>query len=140
MLRQTAPTTDGLMKSDREFVDDLNRVVRHNYTNPNFGVDGMAAAMNISDRQLQRKVKAATGQSPVQYLRRFRLESSLPYLRAGVPVGKTAKVIGFTSHTYFTSCFGTQFGITPQRVQDESVRFTGSGDPTGKRHHSPQQQ
>ncbi len=105
------------MKSDQEFVGDLDRVVNRNYANPNFDVSSMAAELKISERQLQRKVKALTGRSPVQYLRDFRLERSLSYLREGVPVGETAKVIGFSSHTYFTCCFRAQFGITPNRLQ-----------------------
>ena len=105
------------MKSDQEFVDNLVRVVKQNYANPNFGISSMAAALKISERQLQRKVKALTGQSPVQHLRQFRLEESLHYLREGVPVGKAAKAVGFSSHAYFTSCFKARFGITPNRVQ-----------------------
>jgi AraC-like DNA-binding protein len=105
------------MKSDQEFVDDLVRVVKQNHTNPNFDVSSMAAEMEMSDRQLQRKVKALTGQSPIQHLRQFRLEKSLQHLRDGVPVGESAKVVGFSSHAYFTSCFKARFGITPNRVQ-----------------------
>ena len=105
------------MNSDQEFVDILVRVVKRNYTNSNFDVSSMAAEMEISDRQLQRKVKALTGQSPVQHLRQFRLEKSLQYLRIGVPVGATAKAVGFSSHTYFTSCFRARYRITPQQVQ-----------------------
>ena len=104
------------MKSDQEFVDSLIRVVKRNYTNPNFDVSSMAAEMRISDRQLQRKVKALTGQSPVQHLRQFRLEESLHYLRKGVPVGEVAKAVGFSSHAYFTLCFKAKFGITPSRL------------------------
>ena len=105
------------MKSDREFVDDLVRVVEQNYANANFDVSRMAAEMKISERQLQRKVKVLTGQSPVQYLRQFRLEKSLQYLRDRIPVGKAAKAVGFSSHTYFTSCFRARFGTTPQHVR-----------------------
>ncbi len=101
------------MKSDQEFVDNLVRVVNRNYANSNFDVSSMAAEMAISDRQLQRKVKALTGQSPVQHLRQFRLDKSLQYLRDGVPVGKAAKAVGFSSHAYFTCCFMAKFGITP---------------------------
>jgi len=107
------------MKCDQEFVDNLVRVVKQNYTNPNFDVCSMAAEMNISDRQLQRKVKALTGQSPMQYLRQFRLEKSVQYLREDVPVGKAAKAVGFSSHAYFTSCFKARFGLTPSRVQED---------------------
>lgn len=105
------------MKSDQNFVDNLGRVVNRNYANPNFGVVSMAAEMKISDRQLQRKVKTLTGQSPVQHLRQFRLEKSLQYLRDGVPVGEAAKAVGFSLHSYFTSCFRARFGTTPQQVR-----------------------
>jgi len=104
------------MKSDQVFVDNLVRVVKKNYTNPHFDVVSMAAEMKTSDRQLQRKVKALTGESPVRHLRRFRLEKSLQYLREGVPVGEVAKAVGFSSHSYFTSCFKDKFGITPSRL------------------------
>ena len=122
------------MKSDQKIVDSLIRVVKQNYANPNFAISSMAAALKISERQLQRKVKALTGRSPVQYLRDFRLEKSLSYLRQGVPVGETAKIIGFSSHAYFTSCFRARFGVTPQQVQDEPVQPTGNNDPASKRH------
>jgi AraC-like DNA-binding protein len=105
------------MRSDQEFVDRLTAVVKQNYTDSNFDVVSMAAAMRISDRQLQRKAKAIIGQSPVQHLRRFRLEESLRYLREGVPVGETAKAVGFSSHAYFTSCFRARYGFTPIRLQ-----------------------
>ena len=121
------------MKSDQEFVDDLDLVVKQNYANPNFDVSSMAAQMKISDRQLQRNVKALTGRSPVQYLRDFRLERSLSYLRKGVPVGETAKVIGFSSHAYFTSCFRSQFGTTPQQVQEESAQIVDIDETDRKR-------
>ena len=105
------------MKSDQKFVDSLIRVVKQNYANPNFDIISMAAEMKISDRQLQRKVKVLTGQSPVQYLRQFRLDISLPYLREGVPVGQAAKAVGFSSHAYFTCCFKAKFGITPSSAE-----------------------
>ena len=106
------------MKSDQEFLDNLVRVVKQNYTIPNFDVGSMAAEMKISDRQLQRKIKAQAGQSPMQYLRQFRLEQSLHYWRKGVPVGEVAKAVGFSSHAYFTSCFKAKFGFTPSRMQE----------------------
>jgi AraC-like DNA-binding protein len=105
------------MKSDREFVDNLVRVVKQNYTNPNFDVISMAAEMKFSDRQLQRRVKTLTGQSPTQYLRQFRLQESLQCLRQGVAVGEAAKAVGFSSHAYFTSCFKARFGFPPSHLK-----------------------
>jgi transcriptional regulator GlxA family with amidase domain len=123
------------MKSDKEFVDSLLRIVKQNYTNPNFNVGSMAGEMEISDRQLQRKVKVLTGRSPMQYLRGFRLERSLPYLRECVPVGETAKIVGFSSHTYFSSCFKSHFGITPLQLQHHWARVTKTDLRAGDRGH-----
>ncbi len=114
------------MKSDQEFVDSLIRVVKQNYANPNFDIISMAAEMKISDRQLQRKVKALTGQSPVQHLRQFRLDKSLQYLREGVLVGEAAKAVGFSSHAYFTCCFKVKFGTTPQKVRIKTAMIDSS--------------
>lgn len=121
------------MKSDQEFVDNLVRVVKQNCANPNFDVSSMAGEMKISDRQLQRKLKALTGQSPVQHLRQYRLEKSLQYLRDGVPVGEAAKAVGFSSHAYFTCCFKIKFGITPNRLQADWVKTVGIDDTARKR-------
>jgi AraC-like DNA-binding protein len=110
------------MKNDQEFVDNLVRVVKQNYTNPNLDVISLAAEMKISERQLQRKVRALTGQSPMQYLRQFRLDESLHSLRKGVPVGKAAKAVGFSSHTYFTSCFKARYGFTPNCMRPTKSR------------------
>ena len=128
------------MKNDQEFVDDLDLVVKHNYANPNFDVSSMAAEMKISERQLQRKVKALTGRSPVQHLRYFRLERSLLHLRNGISVGDAAKAVGFSSHTYFTCCFRAQFGSTPQQVQAESAQTVGIDDAAWKRRDASQRQ
>ncbi len=120
------------MKNDQEFVENLVHVVEQNYANPDFDVNSMAAKMKASNRQLQRKVKALTGRTPVQYVRNFRLEKSLSCLREGIPIGETARIIGFSSHTYFTYCFKVQFGMTPQQAHAESIQKVGIDDTARK--------
>ena len=105
------------MRHGGDFIDSLNRVLGDSYATSTLSIGQMAARMGISERQLQRRVKALTGLSPKQYLRRYRLEQSLVYLRDGVPVGEVAKAAGFSSHAYFTSCFKAKFGTTPSRFQ-----------------------
>ncbi len=105
------------MKHGGDFIDNLNRVLAQSYAISTLSISQMAARMRISERQLQRRVKALTGLSPKQYLRRYRLEQSLVYLRDGVPVGEVAKAAGFSSHAYFTSCFKAEFGTTPSRFR-----------------------
>ena len=77
----------------------------------------MAAEMGVSERQLQRKLKALIGHTPSDYLRAYRLQQSLEQLREGNSIGEVAKAVGFTSQSYFTTCFKAQFGTTPKQFQ-----------------------
>ncbi len=105
------------MRRAGHFINNLNRVLDQSYAITTLSISQMAVWMGISERQLQRRVKALTGLSPKQYLRRYRLEQSLVHLLDGVPIGEAAKAVGFSSHAYFTSCFKAEFGATPSRFQ-----------------------
>ena len=95
------------------FLIQLQKVLEQHFQNPEFDLDQMAAAMDVGERQLQRKLKVLTGHTPAEHLRTFRLNRSIEYLRQGGSIAATAKAVGFSSQAYFTSCFKTQFGVTP---------------------------
>ncbi len=104
-------------RKDQSFLGELDEVLNSNYANRSFDLSRMAAAMGISERQLQRKLKALTGHTPTDHLRACRLHQSLEQLREGISIGAVAKAVGFTSQSYFTTCFKAQFGTTPKQFQ-----------------------
>jgi AraC-like DNA-binding protein len=99
------------------FLLELRDVFEQNFRNPDFDLAQMAAAMGVSERQLQRKLNALTGYTPAEHLRACRLHWSIEVLQHQDSIGATARAVGFSSQTYFTSCFKTQFGTTPKQVQ-----------------------
>ncbi len=104
-------------RKDQFFLGELDEVLNRNYTNRSFDLSRMAAAIGISERQLQRKLKALTSHTPSEHLRAYRLQQSLEQLREGIPIGEVAKAVGFSSQSYFASCFKAQFGTTPKQFQ-----------------------
>ena len=104
-------------RKDQYFLSELDEALNRNYTNRAFDLSQMAAEMGVSERQLQRKLKALIGHTPSDYLRAFRLKKSLKQLREGDPIGEVAKAVGFSSQSYFASCFKVQFGTTPKQFQ-----------------------
>ena len=102
---------------DREFLYRLQEVVDQEYQDRDFGLARLAAAMKISERQVQRKLKSLVACTPSEYLRNHRLQKALPYLREGEPIGETASKVGFASQSYFTSCFRAKYGCTPTEYQ-----------------------
>ncbi len=114
--RQSRPGSVGTRK-DQYFLGELDEVLNSNYANRSFDLSRMAAEMSISERQLQRKLKALTDHTPSDHLRSYRLQHSLEQLREGNSVSEVAKAVGFSSQSYFTTCFKAQFGTTPKQFQ-----------------------
>ena len=90
------------------------------YEDRDFGLTRLAVAMEISTRQVQRKIKSLAACTPLKYIRNHRLEKALPFLIEGDPIGETASKVGFASHSYFTSCFKARYGLTPTEFQQQS--------------------
>ena len=108
-----------IRRRDREFLYRLQVMVEQEFEDRDFGLARLAAALEISERQVQRKLKILAACTPSEYLRNHRLQKALPYLRLGDPVGETARKVGFASQSYFTSCFKARFGLTPSEFQQQ---------------------
>ena len=82
-------------------------------------VDDMADAMCMSSSSLFRKLKAIIGKNPNEYLRIKRLKRAAELLQQGrYGVADISLMVGFSSSTYFSSCFKKQFGISPSEFLD----------------------
>jgi AraC-like DNA-binding protein len=102
---------------DLQFLDKLQSVLERHCGDPEFRVERMSVEMAMSDRQLQRKLKAIVDHSPAQYLRSFRLNMAVKQLKQGRQVGLVAEAVGFSSQAYFATCFKAEFGATPSEYQ-----------------------
>jgi len=106
-----------LTKKDQEFVDRLMAIIHEHYADPLLSRVKLANLMAVSDRQLQRKIKALIDQNPMDILREFRLNTAKQKLRDGYQVSLVADDCGFNSLSYFSQCFKAQFGMSPKKFQ-----------------------
>ena len=104
-------------RKNQYFLGELDAVLNSNYANRSFDLGQMSAQMGVSVRQLQRKLKTLTDHTPSGHLRAYRLQQSLEQLREGNSISEVAKAVGFSSQSYFASCFKAQFGTTPKQFQ-----------------------
>lgn len=81
----------------------------------------LAHKMEISQRQLIRKVKEFSGLPPRKYLRQYRLNKAMNTLKAGtfLTVKETAYAVGFEKVSYFTNQFEAFFGKKPLEILRE---------------------
>ena len=99
---------------DKMFIDKLNTSIEKNLDDFNFNVEILSSEMCLSRAQLFRKCKALIGESPVEYIRSKRLNRAKELLIEGsTSVSEVATQVGFADASYFSRCFKTYFGITP---------------------------
>ena len=105
---------------DMLFAEQLNEAIRKNMSNPNLKMDDLGEEMGLSRVQLYRKVKAITGQTPVELLRQMRLQQAYALLTSTTKtVGEIAYEVGFGTPGYFSTCFKKQFGKYPTELRAE---------------------
>lgn len=99
---------------DQTFVGRLRDVMQKNMGDSEYSVERLGADVGLSRVQLYRKVKALTGQTPVELLRKARLEKAKKLLlKTERSVAEIAYEVGFTSPSYFNKCFKDEFGMSP---------------------------
>ena len=109
----TAPTPE---EGTREsaFISRFKKVVEDRMTDSELSVETIGSELGLSRVQLYRKVKALTGCSPVDLLRKARLNKAHQLLQTtDLSVSEIAYQVGFTSPSYFTKCYKDEYGKVP---------------------------
>lgn len=99
------------------FIQKLVEIIDINIGLVSFGISELSEAMSLSRSQLFRKVKATTGITPTDFLKKHRLKKAYKLLIA--EAGNASEIsyqVGFRTPNYFHKCFKEEFGFTPGEV------------------------
>ena len=115
---KTATTENTPLSSEgtREnaFISRFKKVVEERMTDSELSVETIGSELGLSRVQLYRKVKALTSSSPVDLLRKARLNKAQQLLQTtDLSVSEIAYQVGFTSPSYFTKCYKDEYGKVP---------------------------
>ena len=118
-IKDDTPTTERLPESeflalDRTFLNKATQAVTDHLDMADFGVEELAAAVNVSKSTLNRKLKSITGQSPLDYIRAQKMRQAKLWLQdKDRNITEIAISLGYSDRKYFTACFKKEFGVTP---------------------------
>ena len=99
--------------ADDLFISEARAVVER-HIDEALDLDTFAREMHFEKRQLQRKLKDLTGQTPTEFILTIRLSRAKQLLDAQAgSVSEIAYDVGFNSASYFTKRFRERFDITP---------------------------
>ena len=87
-----------------------------------FGVVMLCKEIAISERQLQRKLKAITNKSPIKLISSVRMHRSKELILVGDKnIAEIAYQTGFSNPSYFSKSFKKEFGISPSSLIQKNV-------------------
>lgn len=99
---------------DRKLLNQIREMIEENMVDSDFNVSRLQEKMGMGNKQLYRKLKALTGQTPVEYIRDMRMQKAAKLLKAGkFSVSEVMYTVGFSNSSYFSKCFSKAFGMTP---------------------------
>ena len=116
--QQEQQEQEALDDKDQTFIKQLRKVIKSHIPDADYSVEDLGDEMGLSRVQLYRKVKALTGYSVVDLLRKARLAKAKHLLETtDMNISEVAYEVGFTTPSYFTKRFKEEYGIKPGEVE-----------------------
>lgn len=114
MDEKRALLADSLNKLDNEFLEKINRLIEDRLSSEKIDIGYLADNMCMSKSTLYRKMKALTGLSTNEYVRKIKMQYAERLLLEGrYNVSEIAFRVGINSVVYFRQCFKEEFGVLP---------------------------
>ncbi|MCQ2144528.1 MAG: response regulator [Bacteroidales bacterium] len=101
-------------KIDDEYMNKLHDTIMKHLEEQDLGIETLTSILGTSKSTLYRKVKANTGLNINEYIRLCRLKKAAELLSSQkYRVNEVAYLVGFSSPSYFATCFQNQFNQSP---------------------------
>lgn len=111
-----------LASFDSAFTSKLNEIIFANLENEHFGVNELAKEMGMSRLKLNSKLHFIFNKSTNQYIRELRLKRGLELLKQeSITASEIAFKVGFSSPSYFNTCFSEFYGYPPGEVKKRDL-------------------
>ena len=111
----TLPTPNSAKQNlEDEFYQRFLALVEEKISDPELSVDSLAESLGLGRSQFYRKIKALTNYSPVELLRRIRVQRGRELLMTtSLSISEVTYKVGFSAPGYFAKCFKAAFDETP---------------------------
>lgn len=115
------PSISKELVGDEALMARVIKTIDENISSEEFNVTRLCEIVGIDQKKLYRKIKLLAGETPVVFLRNYRLKRAAELLKQGqLTVSEIMYRVGFNSLSYFTKIFKEKYGISPKefRIQE----------------------
>jgi len=109
------PHEISLTSVDEKLLQNTIDYVMENIESNDLTVDIIAKNIGMSRTNFYRKIKALTGMSASEFIRKIKMDRAAQLLKTNkIRVSEVRFMVGISDADYFRDCFKKQFGITPK--------------------------
>lgn len=99
---------------DKEFLEKLTNIIEENLEDEEMNISSIASQLNMSHSTFYRKIKALTGITANEYIRKVRINVGEQLLLTNrYTISEIMYKIGINSSSYFRQRFKEEFGMNP---------------------------
>ena len=103
------------LTNDEELMERIISLIDSNMHMEEFNVTKLCDLLCMDQKQLYRKIKQLTGETPVSFIRKQRMKRAAALLKQDrFTVSEVMYQVGFSSPSYFTKSFTKEFGMSPK--------------------------
>ena len=104
---------ESLSQIDQQFFDKMDKLISEGISG-DIDVNNLASSFAMSTSTLYRKVKALTGMSTNEYIRKYKMQYAEHMLLEGkYSISEISFMVGMNSIAYFRRCFKAEYGMIP---------------------------
>jgi signal transduction histidine kinase/ligand-binding sensor domain-containing protein/DNA-binding response OmpR family regulator len=112
-----------LNELDKKFIEKVTAIIESNLESDQINIVQIASRLNISHSTLYRKIKAVTGLTINDFIRKIQMKNAEELILSGkYKLNQIMYMVGINSTGHFRECFKEEFGITPkeyiQKIKD----------------------
>ncbi len=124
MKEKQAQLRESLSQIDQDFFDKLDSLIGEGISG-DVDVNMLASRLAMSTSTLYRKMKALTGMSTNEYIRKYKMQYAERLLLEGkYSISEISFMVGMNSIAYFRRCFKAEYGMIPseylKKINEES--------------------
>jgi len=105
---------------DKKFLQKVVEIINAHISDASFNLELFAQEVAISKSQLNRKLDSLVGETPIDLIKRVRLNRAAKLITQNFGnISEIALEVGFSNPAYFAQCFREQYGITPSEYESK---------------------
>jgi AraC-like DNA-binding protein len=114
LTNKRATIAESMSKLDNEFINKVTQMIEENLSSEKTDITYLSDKMCMSSSTLYRKMKALTGLSTNEFIRKIRMQHAEKLLLEGkYSISEISFKVGINSTVYFRQCFKEEFGLAP---------------------------